>query len=329
MRSIAACYSEHAIKISDSYCSGPSNHASLSQNCSPSIPDSVSCVYKVKLSTQKHLLITLAWRDRFVFEGLDVYIHDSIISSSSRKRAGNSVHQLQEIKGASTFQSRDSKIEIFWDLSAACFDAGPQPVRGFYVVVMVDSELGLVLGDTDNEEVRKKCLKEKTAPLRPSLVSRSEHFSGKTTYSTKAQFSDAGTTHDILIKCGGDEEDGSKNPVLSVWIDGKETFQVKRLRWNFRGNRIIFLDGLLVDMMWDLHQWFFKEQSGRAVFMFRTRSGLDSRLWLDDEVEKKNLEHDGRDRPEFSLLISARKNPSWVILSICLRFFFFLIYWGF
>ncbi|KAG5247561.1 DUF868 domain-containing protein [Salix suchowensis] len=296
MRSIAACYSEHAIKISDSYCSGLQTM------------HSVSCVYKVKLSTQKHLLITLAWRDRFVFEGLDICIDDSI-SSSLRKRAGNSVHKLQEIKGASTFQSCDSKIEIFWDLSAACFDAGPQPVRGFYVVVMVDSELGLVLGDTDNEEVRKKCLMEKTAPLRPSLVSRSEHFSGKTTYSTKAQFSDTGTTHDILIKCGGDEEDGSKNPVLSVWIDDKETFQVKRLRWNFRGNRIIFLDGLLVDMMWDLHQWFFKEQSGRAVFMFRTRSGLDSRLWLDDEVEKKNLGHEGRDRPGFSLLISARKNP--------------------
>ncbi|KAJ6364875.1 hypothetical protein OIU76_029784 [Salix suchowensis] len=251
MRSIAACYSEHAIKISDSYCSGPSNHAYLSQNCSPSIPDSVSCVYKVKLSTQKAPL--------------------------DHPRLARQIR--------------------------------PQPVRGFYVVVMVDSELGLVLGDTDNEEVRKKCLMEKTAPLRPSLVSRSEHFSGKTTYSTKAQFSDTGTTHDILIKCGGDEEDGSKNPVLSVWIDDKETFQVKRLRWNFRGNRIIFLDGLLVDMMWDLHQWFFKEQSGRAVFMFRTRSGLDSRLWLDDEVEKKNLEHEGRDRPGFSLLISARKNP--------------------
>ncbi|CAK7344313.1 unnamed protein product [Dovyalis caffra] len=298
MRSIASCYSEHAIKVSDSYCSGPSNSAYLSQTCTPSIPDTVSCMYKVELSSQKNLLITVTWCSEFIFRGLNINIDDSNISSSSRKSSANSGHRVQEIKGSSTFQSCNSRIEVFWDLSTAYFDAGPEPIRGFYVVVLVDSGLVLVLGDIDNEEVNTKLLKKTWVPLRPSLVSRRENFSGKTMCSTKARFCDTGTTHDILIKFSGDQEDGSKNPVLSAWIDGKKILQVKRLRWNFRGNQIVFLDGLLVDLMWDLHEWLFKEKSGCAVLMFRTRSGLDSRLWLEEEQK-------GQDRPEFSLLISA------------------------
>nr|TKS07483.1 hypothetical protein D5086_0000112480 [Populus alba] len=228
MRSIGTCYSEHAIKVSDSYCSGPSNHAYLSPNFTPSIQNTVSCIYKVKLSTQKHLLITLTWWNKLIFEGLNINIDDSI-SSSSRNSAG-SVHQLQEIIGTSTFQSCNSKIEIFWGLSAACLDAGPEPIRGFYVVVLADSEFGLV---------------------------------------------------EILIMKKSAQNWRSRRwieLVLSAWIDDKKTFQ-----------------------------WFFKEQSGCAVFVYRTRSGLDSRLWL--EEDDKNLEQKSRDRPEFSLLISASKNP--------------------
>lgn len=301
MRSIATCYSEHAIKVSDSYCSGPSNQAYLSPNLSPSIPNAVSCTYKLKLSTQKILLITLTWCNNFISQGLTINIGDNIYSPP---KLNADSHQLRKNKGTKSFQSCNSKIEVFWDLSTACYDTGPEPISGFYVVVLVDSELGLRLGDID-EEVSIKNFITRLPILKSSSVSRSEYYSGNTIYSTKAQFCDTGITHEILIKCSR-EEDGSKNPLLSVFIDHKRIFQVKRLRWNFRGNQTIFLDGLLVDMMWDLHDWFFKEASGcAAVFMFRTRSGLDSRLWL----EEKNLEQKRQDRAEFSLLICACKNP--------------------
>ena len=65
------------------------------------------------------------------------------------------------------------------------------------------------------------------------------------------------------------------------------------------------MDGLLVDLLWDVHDWFFNPNSGNAVFMFRTRSGMDSRLWL----EEKLVERDQQERVEFSLLIYAFKSP--------------------
>ncbi|XP_021908685.1 uncharacterized protein LOC110822779 [Carica papaya] len=309
MRSIASCYSEHAIKVSDSYCSGPSNQACVPPNLPPSIPNAVTCIYKSKLSSQKQLLITLAWRRNIDGHGAAINIGDNV---SSPSKFNANFHHLTKKKGSKIVQySYNSKAEIFWDFSVARYENGPEPSKRFYLIVFVDSELVLLLGDMKEDELFAKMLQPENPPAKFSLISRSEHFSGHAVYSTKAKFSDTGAAHDILIRCGGEDGGSSwKNPVLSVWIDNKRVFQERKLKWNFRGNQTIFLDGLLVDMMWDVHDWFFNEtsssssSSGCAVFMFRTRSGLDSRLWLEEQKEKRE-----RAAPEFSLLIRACKSP--------------------
>ncbi|KAI7728109.1 hypothetical protein M8C21_029615 [Ambrosia artemisiifolia] len=184
----------------------------------------------------------------------------------------------------------------------AQYGAGAEPIDRYYVFIMVDSEMGLFLGDMSDDAVFKKVKNKQNVKF--SLVSRREYIYGNTLYSTKAQFSDAGTLHDVVIRCTGEGED-VKNPSLSVCIDKRVVIRVKRLRWNFRGNQTIFVDGLSVDLMWDVHGWFFTAGSGsgagpgRAVFMFRTRNGLDSRLWSEDKVKTKD------EMKEFSLLVYA------------------------
>lgn len=292
MRNIAACYNEHAIKVSDSYCSGPSNQAFQSPNLSPSVQNAVTCIYKVKLSTQKQFLIKLTWSK----QGFSVGIFDSKLCKNFRVS--------RNTNGAKTFESCNSRIEVFWDLFPAQYETGPEPVNGFYVIVLINSEQSLILGDIENELNIKKLVSDvKVGDF--SLISRSEHFSGNSVYSTKAKFSDTGIYHDILIKFSA-EDGGVKNPVLSVYIDKKNVFQVKRLMWNFRGNQMIFLDGLLVDMMWDVHNFFFNPSSpgDAAVFMFKARNGFDSRLWF----EEKNLEIEEQENIGFSLFICVSKN---------------------
>ncbi|KAF2307591.1 hypothetical protein GH714_029969 [Hevea brasiliensis] len=116
-----------------------------------------------------------------------------------------------------------TRSEHYWVrvMRVAYYDTGPEPISGFYVVVLVDSELCLLLGDRDEETPSLQALKTKSPQSKSSMVSRSEHFSGNSIYSTKAQFCDSGIAHDILIKCSG-EEDGLKNPVLSVCIDNND-----------------------------------------------------------------------------------------------------------
>ncbi|XP_010275153.1 PREDICTED: uncharacterized protein LOC104610298 [Nelumbo nucifera] len=299
MRDIASCVGEYALRINDSSCV-----ASSMQGCRPpsslipSTQNAVTCVYRIKLSTQKQLMITVTWFKNLNSQGLSINIGDD---PSSTFKVNTNSRLFRKKKGRRTLESGDSKIEVFWDLFTARYESGPEPVEGFYLVVVADSELGIVLGDMGAEMVAKKF---RTGDLiaQFSLVSRREHFSGNPLYLTKAQFCETGTIHSILIKLCGEDE-GLKHPVLSVCMDRKKVIRVKMLQWNFRGNQILFVDGLLVDVMWDVHDWFFNPDSGYAVFMFRTRSGLDSRLWLEEKMVQKDP-----DRAEFSLLICACKS---------------------
>ncbi|XP_030494438.2 uncharacterized protein LOC115710230 [Cannabis sativa] len=314
MRNIATCYNEHATKVSDSYCSGSSNLSYLNPKLNhSSIPNQVTCIYKANLSNQTQVLITLTWFSNLA-PGIRV---TQELKHSEFKR-------LWKKKGTETFRSSGFKIEVFWDICEAKYGIGPEPVNGFYVVVLVEKEMVLILGDkqANIDEI------DRVSKRKSLLVSRSEKFSGHyCVYSTKAQFSDNGMIHEIVVKCGkekdgrNDHDDhsceeeeeevkrkgskGSKvfSPVLSVCIDRKTIFQERKLRWNFRGNHAIFLDGLVVDLMWDVHDWFFNTTSGCAVFMFRTRSGFHTRLWLEDTIldQKKDQE----ETAQFSLLICA------------------------
>ncbi|KAE8679396.1 cytochrome P450 76A2-like [Hibiscus syriacus] len=299
MRSIASCYNEHAIRVSDSYCSGPSNQPYLSPNFAPSTPNTVKCIYKARLSSQRHLLLTLTWSINCLGHGLTINVSETVLKPDPY------THRLAKSKGSKTFKACNSEIEVIWDVSDARYINGPEPSSGFSVLVLLDSQLCLSLGDMNMIHTNE----EQNPTPEFTLVSRSEIFLGNNSvYSTKAQFCDKGLAHDILIKCNEEgRHKGLRNPELTVTIDEKKMFQVKRLRWNFRGNQIIFLDGLLIDVMWDLHGWLFNQTSGCAVFMFKTRSGLDCRLWL-EEKNRKFEEHKVKERDEFSLVMCACKN---------------------
>ncbi|XP_073136371.1 uncharacterized protein [Henckelia pumila] len=297
MREMASCLSEYAVQISDTSCSTYSNNInsciSPSLNLVPSIQNDVTCLYRTVLSTQKQVLITVSWCKNSLFQGLNINFGQD---SSNPFKLNTNSRLFRKLRGNKSFEHQGLRVEILWDLSAAQYQSGPEPVEGYYIIVMVDSEVVLALGD---EATEKNCA---ARDAKFSLVSRQEHYSGNTLYSTKAQFCETGVWHDILIRCSGENE-GLKYPVLSVCIDKKMVIRVKRLQWNFRGNQTIFLDGLLVDLMWDVHGWFYNSRPGCAVFMFRTRSGMENRLWLEEKMVPKD-----KDKVEFSLMIYACKN---------------------
>lgn len=297
MRDFVSCFSEYAVSVADTSCSSYGTSACIAPSLVPSVLNAVTNIYKVTLSNHKQLMITVAWCKTQMSQGLSINFSDTMLSPF--KLNFNS-RLFRKTKGSKIIESENWKIEVFWDLCSARYQSGPEPVDGYYILVMVDSNLTLILGDLAAEAIDKK-IKTSSHSAKVSLMTRKEHYSGNTLYTTKAKFCETGNQHDILIKCSGEDE-GLKYPSLSIHIDKKTVIRVKKLQWNFRGNQSLFIDGLLIDLMWDVHDWFFKPSSGYAVFMFRIRNGIDNRLWLEEKIEQKELE-----KVEYSLLIHASK----------------------
>lgn len=168
-------------------------------------------------------------------------------------------------RGCKSLEAYSCKIDVYWDLSSAKFGTCPEPVEKFYVGIVIDRQMILLLGD-----LRKEAFKKTNAIPLPShavFVAKREHVFGKKAFATKASFCDNGPIHDLVIEC---DTISVSDPRLVIRIDSKAVMQVKRLRWKFRGNHSILVDGVAVEVLWDVHNWLFGSSLGNAVFMFRT-----------------------------------------------------------
>ncbi|MCD7463977.1 hypothetical protein HAX54_051863 [Datura stramonium] len=171
----------------------------------------------------------------------------------------------------------DNNVYIFWDLSKAKFRSGPEPRSGFYIAVIFNGEMVLLVGDSPKEaysRTRARNPEKNPNPNpNPNLVLRREHVCGNKLYITKAKF--GGKEREISIDCRIGEDSR-----LYFSVDNKRVLQIKHLKWKFRGNERIEVDGVPVVVSWDVYNWLFDdEEDGYALFMFKfEKSSYDEQL---------------------------------------------------
>ncbi|WCJ30374.1 hypothetical protein M5689_011938 [Euphorbia peplus] len=194
-------------------------------------------------------------------------------------------------------QESDSgpRIQIFWDLSKAKFGSGPEPVSGFFIAVVVDREIILFVGDLTKQAVSKTRAR-KTPGKSQVLVLRREHVYSDRVYATKARF--GGKIRDVSIDCATNS-DGR----LSFSVDGKRVLLIKRLKWKFRGNEKIEVDGVPIQISWDVYNWLFEDLSnGHAIFIFRFEDIEDP--------EEEEIFSDGQEVAKSGDIIPWQQNSS-------------------
>ncbi|KAL8481814.1 hypothetical protein ACS0TY_028093 [Phlomoides rotata] len=298
MRDFPSCFGENGVQVADASCSN------VGGNKSPQ--NSITCVYKCKL-LGKSCLISIVWSKNLMGQCLSVEIDDASHQCICRVDVKPSLFSKR--KGSKIIELNSCKLEVFWDLSMAKFGSGPEPLEGYYIAVVLRGNMVLLVGD-----LRKEAFK-KTGGIAslcsPSFISKREHICGKRVFSTKAQFCGNGQIHDLKIECNPNSS--NDDPALVVRIDAKAVMQVKHLQWKFRGNYTILVDGLPVQVFWDVHNWLFGSL-GNAVFMFQTCLSAE-KLWTsscDSSVFdwrcSESLRRDNLSGHGFSLILYAWKN---------------------
>ncbi|KAK6125127.1 hypothetical protein DH2020_041140 [Rehmannia glutinosa] len=102
-------------------------------------------------------------------------------------------------KGYKSLVVDGNQMDAYWDLRSAKFSGGsPEPCSDFYVALVSEEEIVLLLGDW-----KKKAYKRTKS--RPALVDalmfyKKEHVFGKKSFSIRAKFDQKKREHDIVVE---------------------------------------------------------------------------------------------------------------------------------
>ncbi|CAI8597594.1 unnamed protein product [Vicia faba] len=156
-------------------------------------------------------------------------------------------------QGSKRFAVDGKEVDVFWDLKSAKFNGETEPTSEYYVAVVCDEEVVLLVGDLKKEAYKKTGCRPSL--IDPILVSKKEHIFGKRKFSTKAKFHEKDRCHEICIKCKnkgnmnvvGDEDKVKVEPEMEIRFDGELMIHVKHLQWKFRGNESVYLNKTRVE----------------------------------------------------------------------------------
>uniref|UniRef100_A0A0E0C6U3 DUF1618 domain-containing protein n=1 Tax=Oryza meridionalis TaxID=40149 RepID=A0A0E0C6U3_9ORYZ len=285
-----------------------------------SLQAATATVYKAALSSRKEILVRVMWTRTVAgaapggATGLAVAVDEASRSSPSpaagsasaatpRRSAvalASSPQFLHKKRGTRSFVTEaGTVVAIYWDTTDAKYPAAgsssPEPTRDYYLAVVADGELAVLLGG--GEAARELARRFAAAPRR-ALLSRREQLraapaspaamaAAAVAHSTRCRFRADGAEHEVAVVCRG-EEWGTRDGEVAVSIDGKKVVEARRVKWNFRGNRTAVLgDGAVVEVMWDVHDWWFAGGGGGgAQFMVKARDGDGDgdggRVWMDE-----------------------------------------------
>ncbi|XP_076907049.1 uncharacterized protein LOC143563381 [Bidens hawaiensis] len=223
--------------------------------------------YKTKVGDQCWL-ITITWCKNMLLHGLSVSIDGP--HANTKCKLELKPWYFWRKQGSKSFVLDGKSIDVFWDLKSAKFHGETEPSSEYYVAVVCDEEVVLLLGDMKKDAYRKTGCRPSL--FDPVLVSRKEHVFGKKRFSTRVKFHEKGRFHEISIESKNTSTDHGVDSEMEIRIDGHLMIDVKHLQWKFRGNESINFKKVNIEVYWDVHDWLFSPGIRHALFIINLTS---------------------------------------------------------
>ncbi|OMO83791.1 hypothetical protein CCACVL1_11177 [Corchorus capsularis] len=101
-------------------------------------------------------------------------------------------------KGLKSLEVDSKRVDIYWDFRLAKFSGSPEPCSDYYVAMVSDEEVVLVLGDMKTDALKRT--KKAPSLVDPTLMCKKEHVCGKKLFCCKARLEEGKQEHDIMIE---------------------------------------------------------------------------------------------------------------------------------
>lgn len=226
----------------------------------------VSCIYKTHIAGFWRN-VTVLWCKNLTNHTLTISIDSVETDSHHSCKIDLKPWQFWCKKGDKTFEVDGDQVEIYWDLrSAKFFSSGPEPCSDFYVALVSEDEVVLLLGDYKKKAYKKT--KSRPALVEALMFYKKENVFNKRSFSTRAKFDQKESEeHEIVVESS---TAGPRDPEMWISIDGIVLIHIRNLQWKFRGNQTVLMNKLPVQVFWDVHAWLFcPAGSSHGLFIFK------------------------------------------------------------
>ncbi|PSR95253.1 Elicitor peptide 2 like [Actinidia chinensis var. chinensis] len=258
----------------------------------------VTCVYQAKVSGLCRN-VTVTWLKNLMSHTLNVFVENPCGEDHYTFKIDLKTWQFWGKKGLKSFKVDGKLVDVFWDFRTAKLSSSPEPCSDYYVAIVSDEEVVLLLGDQKNEAFKRT--KSRPSLVDSVLLHKKESVFGKKYFCSRTRLGHGRREHDILIETS---LSGPSDPEMWISVDGVLLIRVGNLHWRFRGNESVSVENQPVQIFWDVHDWLYSDpNSGQGIFVFKHGESEDN-----GGGEGRSLcDEDCGDNKEFCHLLYAWK----------------------